>query len=170
MSDSRINWLLNDFLPYFKDWRESIDKRNDITTLSKKNKLFISPQTYLGLIMNVHSLIGLLSYVLRHKEDHGYCFNDDIQDFVLTGKISQDATEENFGRHRSVGRRNENPTLRQFGYDSNMIRLSRNIMPGKGNTEGAHRNVGRSQRSWYANDNTPLSKRQRSTVISEDLP
>ena len=53
----------------------------------------------------------------------------DIQDFLVTGKISQDSTEEKFGRHRSVGRRNENTTLHQFGYDSNMIRMSRNSMP-----------------------------------------
>ena len=159
VNDSRISWLMETFLPYFENWQSSIHQRSDLTTLSEKQKLFISPQTYLGVLMNVHSLIGLSRYLLRQKNDHTYDhLNDDIQDFILTGKISQDATEENFGRHRSAGRRNENPTLQQFGYDSNMIRLSRSIMPATGNTEGAHRNV-KSQRSWYDSDDTPVAKR-----------
>ena len=65
-----------------------------------------------------------MSYLLRDGTDHNYCYNDDddIQKFVLTGRVSQDPTEENSGRHRAAGRRNEHHSLYQFGYDSNMIR------------------------------------------------
>ena len=39
----------------------------------------------------------MVSYLL--STDHNYCYNDDddIQKFVLTGRVSQDPTEENFG-------------------------------------------------------------------------
>lgn len=157
--DSRLSWLSDVFLRYFENWRDSIEKREGHFSLSDKRKMFISHQTYLGIIMNVRSLTGLVSYILRHKNDHIYDnSNEDIQDFLLTGKISQDCTEENFGKHRSVGRRNDNPSLHQFGYDSNMIRMARNIMPVTGNTEGAHRNK---NNSWSIVDNAPLPKRRK---------
>ena len=123
--------------------------------------MFLSHQTYLGIFMNVRSLIELVSYLLRHRSDHVYCHNDDdIQDFLLTGRISQDCTEENFGRHRSAGRRNENPSLYQFGYDSNTIRMARSVLPATGNTEGVYRGKKKNY-SWTEVDHEPLPKRNK---------
>ena len=34
-------------------------------------------------------------------------------------------------------RHNEHPSLCQFGYDSNMIRMSRSVVPVTGNSKGA---------------------------------
>ena len=52
--------------------------------------------------------------------------------------MSQHPTEENFGRHRAARRRNEQPSLYQFGYDSNMIRMSRSVvLHVTGNSKGA---------------------------------
>ena len=51
--------------------------------------------------------------------------------------MSQDPTEENFGHHRAARRRNEHPKLYQFGYDSNMIRMSRSVVAVTGNSKGA---------------------------------
>ena len=51
--------------------------------------------------------------------------------------MSQDPTEENFGRHRTARRRYEHPSLYQFGYDSNMIRMSSIVVPVTGNSKGA---------------------------------
>ena len=51
--------------------------------------------------------------------------------------MSQDPTEENFGRHRIPRRRNEHSSLYQFGYDSNMIRMSSSVVPVTGNSNGA---------------------------------
>ena len=78
-------------------------------------------------------------YLLRDGTDHNYFNNDDdnIQKFVLTGRVSQDPTEENFGRHRAARRRNEHPSLYQFGYDSNMIRMSRSVVHVTVNSTGA---------------------------------
>ena len=55
----------------------------------------------------------------------------------MTERVSQDPTEENFGRHRAARRRNEHPSLYQFGYDLNMIRMSRSVVPVTGNSKGA---------------------------------
>ena len=56
----------------------------------------------------------------------------------MTGRVSQDSADENLGHHRGAGRRNEHPSLYQFGYDSNMIRMSRSIAPAIGNIKGAY--------------------------------
>ena len=80
-----------------------------------------------------------MSYLLSDDTYHNYCYNvdDDIQKFVLTGRVIQDPTEENCGRHRAAGRRNEHLSLYQFGYDSNMIRMLRSVVPVTGNSKGA---------------------------------
>lgn len=155
-NDVQLKWLKEEFLVYFQKWHESINNRVGEFSKSDRGKMFLSHQTYLGIRMNVLSLIGLTNYLFREKEVQGDI--DDTQEFLLTGKISQDSTEENFGRHRAAGRRNDNPSLHQFGYDSNIIRLSRNIMPVTGNTEGAHK---KNKRSWSAVDNSPLPKKKR---------
>ena len=89
-------------------------------------------------LINVHTIIEMVSYLLRDGTDHNYWYNDNdnIQKFVLTGRVSLDPTEENFGRHRAAGRYNEHPSLYQFGYDSNMIRMSRSVVPVTGNSKG----------------------------------
>ena len=51
--------------------------------------------------------------------------------------MSQDPTQENFGRHRTARRRNEHSSLYQFGYDLNMIRMSRSVVPVTSNSKGA---------------------------------
>ena len=39
--------------------------------------------------------------------------------FVLTERLNQDCLEKYFGKHRALGRRNDNPDLKHFGYQSN---------------------------------------------------
>ena len=51
--------------------------------------------------------------------------------------MSQDPTEENFGRHTAARKRNEHPSLYQFGYYSDMIRMSRSVVTVTGNSKGA---------------------------------
>ncbi len=78
-------------------------------------------------------------------------------EFVLTEKFNQDVVEENFGRQRSFGRRNDNPSLYQFGYNANTIRMQRSIAPVTGNTKGKQKQKRRV--SWYTVDEQPLKKR-----------
>ena len=59
--------------------------------------------------------------------------------FVLTERLNQDCLEEYFGKHRVLDRRNDNPDLKQFGYQSNTLRMQRSVAPVTGNTKGGHK-------------------------------
>ena len=62
--------------------------------------------------------------------------------FALIEDFNQNVLEEHFGKHRSIGRRNDNPDLYHFGHNSNIIGMHCSIMPVKGNTTGViNRNV-----------------------------
>lgn len=55
-------------------------------------------------------------------------------EFVLTERFCQDQVEEYFGKQHQLGRRNDNPDIHQFGY--NTIRIERSISCQSGNTKG----------------------------------
>lgn len=54
--------------------------------------------------------------------------------FVLTERFCQDSLEEYFGHQRKLGRRNDNPDIRAFGYNNNAIRIQRQVSCQSGNT------------------------------------
>lgn len=54
-------------------------------------------------------------------------------------QVTVHVLEEYFGKHRSIERRNDNPHLYNFGYNSNAIRMQRLIAPVTGNTRGSHK-------------------------------
>ena len=76
--------------------------------------MFLSHQTYEGILVTANSVIECVEFVLQ-----------DGMKFVLTERFNQDFAEENFGQHQGVGRRRDNPSLFQFGYDSNGLRTTR---------------------------------------------
>ena len=59
--------------------------------------------------------------------------------FVPTERPNQDCLEEYFGKHRALARRNDNPDLKQFGYQSYTLRIKRSVAPVTGNTKGGHK-------------------------------
>ena len=142
--DERFSWLENDFLGYLKEWKESIDIQD--ATASAKEKMFISRPTHEGLQITMYSMIEATKYL-----------NNGL-DFVLTNRFNQDVVEEYFGRQRSLGRRSDNPTIWQFGYQDNTIRMQRSVVPVTGNTKGGHKQ--KRKVSWYKVDDTPLNKRK----------
>ena len=71
---------------------------------TEKDKMFLSWQTYEGLQITVHSIIESVKYLLGI----GIIF-------VLTERFNQDGLEENFRRHRSIGRRNDDRDIYHFG-------------------------------------------------------
>ena len=71
-------------------------------------------------------------------------------DFVLSERFCQDVVEEYFGRQRSLGRRNDNPTLHQFGYNDNTIRIHRTTATAMENTRGAQTKKRKSHGSLLA--------------------
>ena len=113
---------------------------------TEKDKMFLSWQTYEGLQIAIHSIIEAVKYLLEIG-----------MSFVLTERFNQDVLEEYFGRHRSIGRRNDNPDLYNFDYNSNTIRMQRSIVPETGNTRGGHKQKRRV--SWVSVEDVPLPKR-----------
>ena len=149
VNDPRFVWLKNDLLNYFAQWKECISNLDGDFAKNARDRVFISWQTYEGLQITVNSLIEATQFLL--------CSG---MPFVLSERFNQDVLEEYFGRHRSLGRRSDNPGLCQFGYQSNTIRIQRSVAPVTGNTKGAHKQ--KRHVSWTQVDNEPLSKRKAS--------
>lgn len=122
--DERFQWMQEVFLKYFSDWKENIEEQK---TCSKtdKNKMFISTQTYEGILTTTYSLIGAVKFLLQ-----------DGLEYVLTERFCQDPAEEYFSSQRQHGRRNENPDLYEFGYNANSIRIQREVAHSSGNVRG----------------------------------
>ena len=78
--DPRLSWLVNDFLGYFKDWLQSIENRPGDFDKAAKAKMFISWQTYEGLKVTVHSIVGCVKFLLQNN----------ICSYVLTETFCQD--------------------------------------------------------------------------------
>lgn len=110
--------------------------------------MFISHPTYEGLKITTYSVIEATKFLISQGLK-----------YVLTEKFNEDVAEEYIGRQRGVGRRNDNPTIHQFGYNDNLIRTQRSLVTVTGNTKGASSNYKR-QASWYIVDNDSLPKRK----------
>ena len=117
--DPRLSWLLNDFLGYFKAWKESINNRPGDYNSNDKARMFISRQTFEGLTITVHSIVNCVKFLLQNN----------ICKYVLTERFCQDPLENYFGRQRSMGARKDNPTLRDVGYNNNTIRNQKVFRP-----------------------------------------
>jgi len=147
VNDSRLNWLQHDFIGYLRKWKESINARPGHYTDTEKDKMFLSHQTFKGILITVYSFVEIIKYLIN-----------DGMPYVLTERFNQDLVEEYFGRQRSLGRRNDNPTVHQFGYQANTIRLQRSVCQvSGGNTSGRH---SKKKNSWSSVDNEPLPKRK----------
>ena len=80
--------------------------------------MFISWQTHEGFQLTVYSVIEATQFLPQE------------------GMELQDALEEYFGHQRKLGRQNDNPDIRAFGYNSNAIRIQRQVSCQSGNTRG----------------------------------
>ena len=59
---------------------------------------------------------------------------------MLTERFCQGVFEEYFGRQQGIGRRNDNPTVFQFSYNDNIIRMQRLVINFTENTRGKYKN------------------------------
>lgn len=148
VSDIRFDFLQGEFLQYLEDWRSSVQNRQGQFSAGERQKMFLSLQTYRGLVMTVKSFVEVTRYLLSNGVP-----------FVLSHKFCQDPLEEHFGRHRAIGRSAENPNLFQFGHQENSIRLQRQmalIVTPKGNIKGANQ-----QRPAVTITSSPMKKKCR---------
>ena len=127
-TDSRFQCLENVFLKYLADWLSSTQTRAGMFTPDEKARMFLSVQTYKGLQITVKSVVQLTKFLLSEGFEG-----------VLTERFCQDDVEEYFGYQRAQGRRSENPTAEDFGYNDLRISVLRDIAPvAEGNVAGRH--------------------------------
>lgn len=146
-NDVRFHFLQHTFLKYISDWKTSVDARPGFRK-AEKQKMFLTPQTYKGLVMTIHAFVEATKFLLANGVS-----------FVLSNKFCQDPLEEHFGRHRAMGRTNDNPNLHQLGYQENCLRLQRDLsimFKPKGNVRGAKR-----ESVPCAFSTSPLKKKQK---------
>ena len=123
--DERFSWLENEFLSYFKAWKKSTTDRVGNFTPNVRSKMFISWQTYEGLQITTLASIEVTKFLLTEGLD-----------FVLTERFCQDPVEEYFGNQRKLGRRSDNPDMFSFGYNTNTLRIQREVSLTSGNMRG----------------------------------
>ena len=141
VDESRFAWLDN-FLLYFKLWKESIDQREGSFDESSKSKMFISSQTYDGLQITVHSFTEVVKFLLENGVR-----------FVVSERFCQDHLENYFGRQRALGRRKDNPSIKDFGYNDNTIKSQFSDRQITGNIQSTNNNI-------MDIENNPLPKRK----------
>jgi hypothetical protein len=129
--DNRFDWLKNEFLLYLTSWKSSIDSREGPFSIDDKGRMFLSVQTFTSLKMTVNSVVALTRFLLSE----GFEFV-----LSLTKRFCQDDVEEYFGYQRAQGRRNDNPTAVEFGYNDLKIATLRDVAPQsiEGNVSGRH--------------------------------
>lgn len=128
VNDGRFLFLQVEFLQYIEEWRMSTENRPGDFSKAARQKMFLTHQTYKGLVMTVNAFVEVCQYLLQNG----------VQ-FVLSNKLCQDPLEEHFGRHRYMGRTADNPNLQQFGHQENRLRLQRSLslmISPKGNVKG----------------------------------
>jgi hypothetical protein len=146
VNDPRFPWLETDFLGYLRDWKEGITNRPGNFSKNAQSRMFLSWQTYEGLKMTTHSAIEATKFLL-----------DEGMEYVLTERFCQDSVEEYFGNQRNLGRRNDNPDIRTFGYNNNTIMVQRAVSCQSGNTRGRKdRN-----KAWVNISDDPVPKKKR---------
>ena len=149
VDDQRFQWLEEEFLGYLQSWRDSIDAREGEYDGSARSKMFNAWQTYEGLKLITYSLVDVTKLLLRSGAR-----------YILTNRFCQDPVKEYFGRQRGLGRRCDNPSIRDFGSNANKLRIQRSILPVRGNTKGRKRNE--NENRWYDVEHEAIKTRKKS--------
>ena len=147
-NDPRLDYLTDDFLKYFEDWKQSVEARPGEFSKTQKNQMQLSYQTLEGFRITVRSVVECTRLLLRKG-----------MPFVLTERFNQDPIEQHFGIHRTSGGCNNNPTVNQFNHAMVKIRTvgQHAIAPVRGNTK-------RRLNYPHVIDNNPLPKRPRHSL------
>ena len=77
--------------------------------------------------------------------------------YILSERFSQDDLENYFGKQRTTGRRYDNPTVCDFGYNDNTDKSQVSVRPIVGNVQGP---VGKFNRI----SDEPLPKRKKDAL------
>jgi hypothetical protein len=119
------------FFTYLNNWKESTLTREGNFSSDERQRMFIFAQIYEGSKIAVYSHIEAITFLLSE----GF-------QYVLTERFMQDVLEDYFGHQRERGRRSDNPTAYQFGYNDLTIAVQRDIAPVmRGNVGGRYEKV-----------------------------
>ena len=110
VNDARFKWL-DKFLEYLALWKQSTLQRQGNFHQRVRGSMFLPWQSYEELRTTVLSLKAVVPYLLNSG-----------MKYVLSEKFCQDDTENYFLKQRAIGRRKENPNVRDAGYNDSMIR------------------------------------------------
>ena len=64
INDERFLWLQNEFLVYLENWKSSVEKREGNFSRAERNKMFLSHQTYEGILISVYSIIESVKFLI----------------------------------------------------------------------------------------------------------
>ena len=146
VEDTQFQWLMDVFLQYLDMWKKSTLEREGKYSPDARGKMFLSLQTYEGLVISVHSLVEAIKFLLTN----GF-------EYVLSERFMQDVLEDYFGHQRSKGRRADNPNAMEFGYNDLAIAVQRDIAPVvRGNVGGRYE-----KKKWFAVSEEPVHKRKK---------
>ena len=144
IDDIRVEWLDN-CLRYFELWKESIDERPGNFTQNAKSNMFLSWQIYEGIQVTVHSFKEVCKFLLQQGVPYilseRFC-QDDMKIILKLNYIQ-----------RAIGRRRDNPTLRDTGSNDNTIKTQYSVRPIQGNVRA-------NLNKFNDIDETPLPKRK----------
>ncbi|XP_047144721.2 uncharacterized protein LOC124818209 [Hydra vulgaris] len=151
VDDWRFEWLQNTYLKYINEWKAKAES-NEGTPKEMKTKLCLSSQTIQVIRITVHSFVELVPYLLSRV-------NDGQELYFLSDKLNQDSVEEHFGRIRSRGGANENPTAYEYGLLNRKVIVVKSdlLKVIRGNTRGCIRE----ELVFDVNDNRELHKRSK---------
>ena len=114
--------------------------------------MFLSWQTYEGIQVTVHSFKEVCKFLLQQGVP-----------YILSERFCQDDVENYFGRQRAIGRRQDNPTLRDTGYNDNTIKTQYSVRPIAGSVRA---NLNR----FNDINETPLPKRKLQRIYIRTHP
>ena len=144
--DERLTWLKDVFLKYLESSKQSTLQREGEYTPDERQKMFVSVQTYEGMKIAVYSHIDVIRFLLSNGLK-----------FILSERFMQDVIDDYFGHQRYKGRKSDNPSAQQFGYNELTIAAQRDIAPViRGNVGGRY-----DKKKWYQVSEEPVKKRQK---------
>ena len=145
-NDARLQWLENDFLGYFQEWKVYVDNIPGDLSKGQRAKMQLSYQTLAGIEITCRSVVNLTRYLLHHFPGS----------FVLTSRFNQDVLEQHFGHYRHKGGSNDNPTVKDVNHIVTQLRTvdALALAPKRGN-------AGRQSDEVNNIDHSPLPRRNK---------
>ena len=148
-NEDRLKYLEGEFLQYFEDWKESVEKRQGPFSKAEKAGMQLSQQTLDGFKITINSIVSCVRHLLQEGAP-----------FVLTEVFNQDPLEQHFGHYRHKGGACNNPTIADENHTMTSLRLtgSTALAPLRGNTKRSKR---QSEEGLISGEKLPRRKVQR---------